>query len=120
MNKMTNSKTSFEKEVSATRNQDDSNQVIVDMRYCVGKDESEGHYLAITRRLREGGLLIFQNLSELGKNSHQIQREWTKLIREEKVDIIVLEPQIISTISKGDLEAELIYDTILGILRLAG
>ncbi|MCT4686575.1 recombinase family protein [Vallitalea sp.] len=132
MNQITNSKTFFYGRVS-TKEQDPDRQITAVKKYCVdndislderdiyidrqsGKDFQREGYITLKRQLREGYLLLIKELDRLGRNYSQIQEEWRELTRERKVNIIVLETDLLNTVNKSELECTLIADISLSIL----
>ena len=64
-------------------------------------------------RLREGDVLVIQNLGCLGKNYEGIQEQWRVLRKERGVTIIVLDIPILCTKENQEPFRDLITDIVL-------
>lgn len=68
--------------------------------------------------LRNGDVLYIQSLDRLGRNKQMILDEWQELIKEKKIDIVVLDMPLLNTMKYRDLNGieTLISDLILQLL----
>ena len=68
--------------------------------------------------LRNGDVLYIQSLDRLGRNKQMILDEWQELIKEKKIDIVVLDMPLLNTMKYKDLNGieTLISDLILQLL----
>lgn len=68
--------------------------------------------------LREGDILIVHDLSRFGRNAKEIKNEWQYLIEEKRIDIAVLDMEILDTRKYKDLPGvgRLVSDLVLSLL----
>ena len=84
--------------------------------YQSGKDFERPEYRKLTRKLREGDLLIVKSIDRLGRNYNDILIEWQYITKEIKADILVLDMELLDTRQKsGNLTGTLIADLVLQI-----
>ncbi|WP_242266393.1 recombinase family protein [Bacillus cereus group sp. BfR-BA-01327] len=83
-----------------------------------GKDFKRPEYQLMKRMLRNGDVLYIQSLDRLGRNKQMILDEWQELIKEKKIDIVVLDMPLLNTMKYKDLNGieTLISDLILQLL----
>ncbi|MED2260746.1 recombinase family protein [Bacillus thuringiensis] len=83
-----------------------------------GKDFKRPEYQLMKRMLRKGDVLYIQSLDRLGRNKQMILDEWQELIKEKKIDIVVLDMPLLNTMKYKDLNGieTLISDLILQLL----
>lgn len=82
------------------------------------KDFKRPEYQLMKRMLRNGDVLYIKSLDRLGKNKQMILDEWQELIKEKKIDIVVLDMPLLNTMKYKDLNGieTLISDLILQLL----
>ncbi|OOR09878.1 DNA recombinase [Bacillus cereus] len=83
-----------------------------------GKDFKRPEYQLMKRMLRNGDILYIQSLDRLGRNKQMILDEWQELIKEKKIDIVVLDMPLLNTMKYKDLNGieTLISDLFLQLL----
>lgn len=85
--------------------------------YQSGKDFERPAYKKLTKKLKEGDLLIIKSIDRLGRNYNDILVQWQYITKEIKADILVLDMELLDTRSKdGNLTGTLIADLVLQIL----
>ena len=68
-------------------------------------------------KLREGDVLMVYSIDRLGRNYHEIRREWEYIVKELKCDIAVLDMPLLDTRKSGkDLDGTFVADLVLQIL----
>jgi len=80
-----------------------------------GKDFNREIYQAMKLSLRPGDTLIIKELDRLGRDMEQIKNEWHEL-QKLKVDIIVVDNEMLNTSNKTDLERTLISNIVFELL----
>ena len=84
--------------------------------YQSGKDFQRPAYQELMRKLRPGDLLMIKSIDRLGRNYDEILAQWQYITKIIKVDIQVLDMELLDTRSKsGTLTGTLIADTVLQI-----
>lgn len=68
-----------------------------------GKDFNRQEYQKLRRKLKDGDLLVVKSLDRLGRNYEDIQSEWRYLVREKKVDIVIMDMPLLDTRTNKDL-----------------
>lgn len=81
-----------------------------------GKDFNRPAYKQLMRKLREGDLLVVKSIDRLGRNYEEILEQWRYITKEKKVDIKVLDMELLDTSRDRDLTGTLISDIILQLL----
>ena len=81
-----------------------------------GKDFNRQEYQKLRRKLKDGDLLVVKSLDRLGRNYEDIQSEWRYLVREKKVDIVIMDMPLLDTRTNKDLIGTLISDIVLQLL----
>lgn len=67
--------------------------------------------------LQQGDLLFIKSIDRLGRNYDEIQNQWRILIKEIKIDIVVIDMPLLDTRQKdNDLMGTFIADLVLQIL----
>lgn len=98
---------------------DDDRRIMVDK--ASGKDFKRTSYRLLTGTsesaalLREGDTLYISSIDRLGRNYEEIRKEWQKITKELKVNIIVLDMPILST-NENNLDMKFLSDMVLQIL----
>lgn len=81
-----------------------------------GKDFNRKKYRSLIRKLKPGDLLYLHSIDRLGRNYEEILEQWRILIKEKRIDIIVLDMPPLDTTQYKDLLGTFIADLILNIL----
>lgn len=84
--------------------------------YQSGKDFDRPAYQKMLKKLKPGDLLIVKSIDRLGRNYNDILVQWQYITKEIKVDILVLDMELLDTRKKtGNLTGTLIADLVLQI-----
>ena len=62
-----------------------------------GKDFKRPMYNRMVRRLREDDVIFVKSIDRLGRNYEEILEQWRFLTKEKKVDIVVLDMELLDT-----------------------
>lgn len=82
-----------------------------------GKDFNRPSYKKLLKKLKAGDLLYIHSIDRLGRNYEEILKQWSVLVHEKKIDIIVLDMPLLNTKQRnGDLTGTFISDIVLQIL----
>ncbi|MFA9494110.1 recombinase family protein [Streptococcus sp. E17BB] len=82
-----------------------------------GKTFHRENYQKMLQKLKEGDELYIKSIDRLGRNYDEILKEWNRLTKIIKVDIIVLDFPLLDTRSRADdLTGKFIADLVLQIL----
>lgn len=81
-----------------------------------GKDFNRPQYQKLKRRLKEGDVIVIKSIDRLGRNYDDIQEEWREIVKNKKVDIVILDMPILDTRANKDLIGTLISDIVLQLL----
>ncbi|MSR93830.1 recombinase family protein [Clostridiaceae bacterium 68-1-5] len=82
-----------------------------------GKDFNCRKYKRMIRKLKEGDELYIKSIDRLGRNYDEIIKEWNRITKEKKTEIIVLDFPLLDTRSKAkDLTGKFMADIVLQIL----
>ncbi len=81
-----------------------------------GKDFDREQYKILLNILREGDLLVITSLDRLGRNYEETKNNWYLLTHEKKVDIVVLEIELLDTRKYKDILGTFVADLVLNIL----
>jgi DNA invertase Pin-like site-specific DNA recombinase len=81
-----------------------------------GKDFDRPAYKNLVKKLEAGNLLWIKDISRLGRNYEEIQKQWRILTKEKGVDIAVIDMPLLDTRRDKDLIGTLISDIILSLL----
>ena len=81
-----------------------------------GKDFNRPQYQKLRKRLHEGDVLVVKSIDRLGRSYKDIQEEWRYLVKEKKIDIVILDMPILDTRTNKDLIGTLISDIVLQLL----
>lgn len=87
--------------------------------YCdkvSGKNFNRPQYQILRKRLKPGDVLVATSLDRLGRSYEDVQEEWRYLVKEKKVDIVILDMPILDTRTNKDLIGTLISDIVLQLL----
>lgn len=86
---------------------------------CSGKNFDRPGYKKLLKKLRPGDIVLVHSIDRFGRNYDEILREWSRLTKEKKVDIVVLDMPLLDTRKKtgaGDLLSVFLSDIVLQIL----
>lgn len=81
-----------------------------------GKDFNRPAYKRLMEKIKEGDLLVVKSIDRLGRNYEEILEQWRYITKEKKVNIKVLDMELLDTGRDRDLTGTLISDIILQIL----
>lgn len=82
-----------------------------------GKTFHRENYQKMLQTLKEGDELYIKSIDRLGRNYDEILKEWNRLTKISKIDIIVLDFPLLDTRSRAnDLTGKFIADIVLQIL----
>ena len=81
-----------------------------------GKDFERPEYKRLLRKLGEDDLLYIKSIDRLGRNYEEILEQWRVIIKEKKVDIVVLDMPLLDTRRGKDLVGTFLSDVVLQIL----
>lgn len=82
-----------------------------------GKDFNRSNYQKLKRKMKKGDTLVIKSIDRLGRNYEMILFEWQDLIKNKKIDIVVLDMNLLDTRCKGNnLMGKFVADLVLQIL----
>ena len=81
-----------------------------------GKDFNREKYQAMIGWLREGDEVYISSLDRLGRNYDDMSKEWERITKQIKANIIVLDMPILDTRKNRDLTGTLIADIVFKLL----
>jgi len=81
-----------------------------------GKDFERPVYQRLIKKLKPGDTLVIKSIDRLGRNYEEILEQWRILMKEKKVDIVVLDMPLLDTRQGRDLTGTLIADIVLQLL----
>ena len=81
-----------------------------------GKDFKRPMYKRLLGKLKEDDLLYVKNIDRLGRNYEEILEQWRFLTKEKRVDIVVLDMELLDTRRGKDLMGTFLSDVVLQIL----
>mgnify|MGYP000851562357 CR=1 FL=1 len=81
-----------------------------------GKDFERPQYKRMVKKLKPGDLLYVLSIDRLGRNYADVQQQWRVLTKEKKVDICVLDMELLDTRREKNLLGTFIADLVLQIL----
>ena len=81
-----------------------------------GKNFERPEYKRLVGILKEGNLLYVLSIERLGRKYEEIQEQWRILIKENKVDICIIDMHLLDTRNGRDLMGTFIADLVLQIL----
>ena len=81
-----------------------------------GKDFNRPRYKSLIKVLREGDLLYVKSIDRLGRNYEDIQTQWRILVKEKKIDIVIVDMPLLDTRRGKDLLGTFIADIVLQLL----
>lgn len=81
-----------------------------------GKDFNRPQYIEMMGVVKEGDTLVFHSIDRLGRNYDEILEQWRIITKEKKVDVVVLDMELLDTRRGRDLTGTLIADIVLQLL----
>lgn len=82
-----------------------------------GKDFNRSNYQKLKRKMKKGDTLVIKSIDRLGRNYEMILFEWQDLTKNKKIDIVVLDMNLLDTRCKGNnLMGKFVADLVLQIL----
>lgn len=81
-----------------------------------GKNFDRPEYKEMISLLREGDLVVVSSLDRLGRNYDEMGKQWEMLTKELRVDVVVLDMDLLDTRKGRDLTGTLIADIVLKLL----
>ena len=81
-----------------------------------GKDFKRPMYNRMLKKLREDDLIYVKSIDRLGRNYEEILEQWRILTKEKKVDIVVLDMELLDTRRGKDLMGTFLSDIVLQVL----
>ena len=81
-----------------------------------GKDFKRPMYNRMLKKLREDDLIDVKSIDRLGRNYEEILEQWRILTKEKKVDIVVLDMELLDTRRGKDLMGTFLSDIVLQVL----
>lgn len=81
-----------------------------------GKDFERPMYHRMLKKLRQDDLIYVKSIDRLGRNYEEILEQWRILTKEKKVDIVVLDMELLDTRRGKDLMGTFLSDIVLQVL----
>ena len=81
-----------------------------------GKDFERPMYHRMLKKLRRDDLIYVKSIDRLGRNYEEILEQWRILTKEKKVDIVVLDMELLDTRRGKDLMGTFLSDIALQVL----
>ena len=81
-----------------------------------GKDFERPMYIRMLEKLKKDDLIYIKSIDRLGRNYEEILEQWRFLTKEKKVDIVVLDMELLDTRRGKDLMGTFLSDVVLQIL----
>ena len=81
-----------------------------------GKDFKRPMYNRMLKKLREDDLIYVKSIDRLGRNYEEILEQWHILTKEKKVDIVVIDMELLDTRRGKDLMGTFLSDIVLQVL----
>lgn len=81
-----------------------------------GKDFERPMYQRMLKKLRQDDLIYVKSIDRLGRNYEDILEQWRVLTKEKKVDIVVLDMELLDTRKGKDLMGTFLSDIVLQVL----
>lgn len=81
-----------------------------------GRNFNRKNYIRLKKKLKEGDLLYLKSIDRLGRNYVEIREEWEYLTKIIKIDIRVIDMELLDTTNYKDLMGTFISDLVLQIL----
>lgn len=81
-----------------------------------GKNFDRPKYKKMLKRLKKDDLVYIKSIDRLGRNYDEILEQWRFLVKEKKVDIVVLDMPLLDTRRGKDLMGTFLSDIVLQLL----
>lgn len=81
-----------------------------------GKDFDRPMYNRMLRKLQEDDVIYVKSIDRLGRNYEEILKQWRILTKEKKVDIVVIDMELLDTRRGKDLMGTFLSDIVLQVL----
>lgn len=81
-----------------------------------GKDFKRPMYNRMLKKLRKDDLIYVKSIDRLGRNYEEILEQWRILTKEKKVDIVVIDMELLDTRRGKDLMGTFLSDIVLQVL----
>lgn len=81
-----------------------------------GKDFERPMYHRLLKKLKKNDLVYVKSIDRLGRNYEEILEQWRILTKEKKVDIVVLDMELLDTRRGKDLMGTFLSDIVLQVL----
>lgn len=81
-----------------------------------GKDFDRPMYNRMLKKLQEDDLIYVKSIDRLGRNYEEILEQWRVLTKEKKVDIVVIDMELLDTRRGKDLMGTFLSDIVLQVL----
>ena len=81
-----------------------------------GKDFERPVYLQLIRSLERGDVLVVKSIDRLGRNYEEILEQWSRLTKDKRIAIVVLDMPLLDTRENRDLTGVLVADIVLQLL----
>ena len=81
-----------------------------------GKNFERPMYQRMLKKLRQDDLIYVKSIDRLGRNYEDILAQWRILTKEKKVDIVVLDMELLDTRKGKDLMGTFLSDIVLQVL----
>ena len=81
-----------------------------------GKDFERPMYIRMLEKLKKDDLIYIKSIDRLGRNYEEILEQWRVLTKEKKVDIVVIDMELLDTRRGKDLMGTFLSDVVLQVL----
>ena len=81
-----------------------------------GKDFERPMYIRMLEKLKKDDLIYIKSIDRLGRNYEEILEQWRVLPKEKKVDIVVIDMELLDTRRGKDLMGTFLSDVVLQVL----
>ena len=81
-----------------------------------GKDFERPMYIRMLEKLKKDDLIYIKSIDRLGRNYEEILEQWRVLTKEKKVDIVVIDMELLDTRRGKDLMGTFLSDIVLQVL----
>ena len=81
-----------------------------------GKDFERPMYIRMLEKLKKDDLIYIKSIDRLGRNYEEILEQWRVLTKEKKVDVVVIDMELLDTRRGKDLMGTFLSDVVLQVL----
>ena len=81
-----------------------------------GKDFERPMYIRMLEKLKKDDLIYIKSIDRLGRKYEEILEQWRVLTKEKKVDIVVIDMELLDTRRGKDLMGTFLSDVVLQVL----